>query len=230
MLTERQTERIWLTIADPDQPDAELRRFKGFIDRNPSDNLAARDDDVFQGPIEDALSFRLQTASTIDEVGLNICAQGNVYDWRSGRVFEVGTLSVAHSHQGFGLQKLLMRTAIIRLIEQNINVLSDPQFLIFAAVADDNLASWRSIEAVGFVRASADHRVWSEIPKTFETFEALKKRMYVLPSTHIEAVRQAMSAFAAQPQLISGERTLQVIFGKALERYAAPTFYETFTR
>ncbi|WP_372785006.1 GNAT family N-acetyltransferase [Phenylobacterium sp.] len=227
--TGRQRERIWLTIADPEQPEAELRRLKGFLDRYPSGNLKPRPDDVFGGAIEDSLAFRLQSTATIDDEGQHICAQGGVFDWRNGQVYEIGAISVAPAFQGFGLQKLIMRTAVIRLVEQRIQALDDPEFLIFAAVAEDNIASWRSIESVGFVRPAANHRVWSEVGRTLAAFDELQKRMYVLPTDHFDLVRDAMAQFAADPCLTAGERSLRVVFGQALEHYAAPNFYANFS-
>jgi len=228
--TEAAPEKLWVTIADPEQPAAELARLKIFLERNPSSNLADRPDPIFQASIEDALSFRIQSAALVDDDGLHICAQGGVFGWAQGRGFEIGGINVATAYRGLGLQKLLMRTAIVRIVEQDINIVNDPNAAIFAAVADDNEPSWRSIEGVGFVQAESTDIVWSLIGKSQDVFTAKGKRLYRFPIERLAVVCAAMAQFAADPELRSETRWVRVIFGEALERYAAPSFFDSFAR
>lgn len=227
-------ERVWLTVADPNEPEAELRRLKAFLARHPSDNLKPRPDEIFAKTIENTLAFRVQTSPKIDDAGLGICAQGSVFERRNGRVLEIGAINVSPEYQGLRIQKLMMRIAIIKLLEHDIRLFDAPDAMIFAAVGDHNEPSWRSIEGVGFIRAGSRDPVWAE-PEiwgkggmTPTAFEQLGKRMYVLPRHKIPDIQDAMSEFAADPYLRSGERMLRVIFGEGIERFANPNFYSSF--
>lgn len=173
---------LWLDLADPEDGVQELARLKDFLQHHPSPNLSTRPDQQFEKAIGSAYSFRVQTRPTLTTSdSRDIAAQGSIFERRDGNVFEIGAINVAPEHQGMRLQTWLMRVAVRHLFDME-GLADRTGWLIFAAVAEDNIASWKSIEAVGMVQAPPDHPVWQEIGKTPQAVLGLGKRIYVFPA------------------------------------------------
>lgn len=173
---------LWLDLADPEDGTQELARLKDFLERHPSTNLSPRPDEQFEKAIGSSYSFRVQARPILTTPdSRDIAAQGSVFERRDGKVFEIGAINVAPEHQGMRLQTWLMRVAVRHVFDmEGLGARTD--WVIYAAVAEDNVASWKSIEAVGMVQAPHDHPVWSEIGKTPQDVQGLGKRIYVLPA------------------------------------------------
>lgn len=172
---------LWLDLADPEDGVQELGRLKDFLERHPSTNLSPRPDEQFEKAIGSSYSFRVQTRPTLTTSdSRDIAAQASVFERRDGKVFEIGAINVAPDHQGMRLQTWLMRVAIRHLFDVE-GLAGRTDWMIYAAVAEDNIASWKNIEAAGMVRAPPNHAVWREIGKTPDEVRALEKRIYVFP-------------------------------------------------
>lgn len=209
---------LWLDLADPEDSVQELGRLKDFLDRHPSANLSPRPDEQFEKAIGSSYSFRVQTRPTLTTSdSRNIAAQGSVFERRAGKVFEIGAINVAPDHQGMRLQTWLMRVAVRHLFDME-GLAGQTDWVIYAAVAEDNIASWKSIEAVGMIPAPPDHQVWREIGKTPEEVRGLGKRIYVFPGA-AEATNAADLLGLSQDRRPRPEVSASLRFAHRLRRF-----------